>query len=192
MSKFTNRKGKIRIYDGTATPFYLELDFDHGDISFPLGQPQTEELLILMRGTMDANAHYIEGPDDPMMGPLDLSFSAMLEDSAQTKWLLGLLLGDASVNSHTIVTTKGTTKRDGSNFNPAFSAATGSKKCLNVEYLLDGATNDIHLMFTEVNFPPAEQTIAESADGVNISIKGKIYGTITYNTSGFTSGTTIE
>jgi hypothetical protein len=191
--KFTNRKGKIRFYDATATPFYLECDFDHGDISFPLGVPQTEELLILMRGTMDANAHYIEGPDDPMMAPVDLSFSAMLEDSAQTKWLLGLLRGDDSVNSHTIVTTKATTQRDGATTNKAFSATTGAKKCLNVEYLLDSAAGtDIHFIFAEVHFPPAEQSIAESADGVNISIKGKIYGTIVYNQAGFTAGTTIE
>ena len=30
MSKFTNRKGKLRIYDGTGTPFYLEFEFDLG------------------------------------------------------------------------------------------------------------------------------------------------------------------
>ena len=64
MSKFTNRKGKLRLYDGTGTPFYLELDFDVGDFSGPLGIPKTEEILVLNRGQSDADAHYIEGSDE--------------------------------------------------------------------------------------------------------------------------------
>ena len=35
----TLRDGKIRLYDGTGTPFYLELDLDMGDFNAPIGVP---------------------------------------------------------------------------------------------------------------------------------------------------------
>ena len=75
---YTNRSGKIRLYDGTATPFYLELDFDAGDFTGPFSTPRSEEILKLNRGTADGDAHYIEGPDDKIFEAQQLTFSAML------------------------------------------------------------------------------------------------------------------
>ena len=47
MGKKTQREAKLRLYDGTGTPYYLELDLDAGDLSGPLGQPLNEEILVL-------------------------------------------------------------------------------------------------------------------------------------------------
>ena len=194
--KFQARDGTVRLYDGTATPYYLELDFDNGDLSGPFGQPRQEEVLYLHRNVMDANAHYVKGSDEKLMSDLTLTFTATLEDSADTADLLDWIKamndgGSTTVSGQTVTSTKSDTQRDGSNNNPAF--ADSNKMTCNVEYLLDSASGtDIHHTWNEVYFPADEQTITEAADGVTISLTGHIYGTITYDTSGFTSGTDVQ
>ncbi len=188
--KFTNRKGKIRLYDGTGTPFYLEISFDAADLSAPSGRPLVEEIAVLDRGSVDANAHYITGPQDVYMQALEMSFSALVTDLTGFGYLqnwIEILNGDGTtVNSNTIVTTKGTTQNDGSNNNPAF--ADSNKLACNVEYLLDGASADQGWQFNEVYFPHPQ--VSESDEGVSLALAGQIYGTITTITA-FTSGTDV-
>jgi hypothetical protein len=186
MSIFTNRKGKLRLYDGTGTPYYLEIDFDKGDFSGPIGIPKTEEILMLNRGVYDAHAHYIEGDDSKVMEPFDISFSCFIEDTTITTYLLDWLSGN-TVNGNTIATTKAGTQRARSVASPAFADST--KKCSNVEYLLNGAA-DICWHYNEVYFELSEQSISEGESEVAISLKGKCYGTIVRDTA-FTAGTDV-
>lgn len=198
--KFTNRKGKLRLYDGTATPYYLEIDFDLGNFSGPIGQAKPDEIMVLDRGTASADMHYIEGSDEPVMAPLPISFSAFVVDKTQCRYLLDWLEqmsnGDAAspvqssstVNSNTLTSTKEDTQRDGANANPAF--ADGTKMTSNVEYRLDTST-DIVWHYNEVYFPLSQQNLAEGEDGVQIAMNGMCFGTITRNTA-FTSGTSVE
>ena len=193
MSKFTNRKGKLRLYDGTGTPFYLELDFDVGDFSGPMGVPKTEEILVLDRNQATSDMHYIEGGDDKVMAPVPITFSAFVVDKTQCRYLLDwidVMNGglSAKVNSNTIVTTEEDTQRDGSNNNPAFADST--KLLCNVEYRLDGST-DIQWAYNEVWFPADEQSISESEDGVTVSLNGQCYGTIVRG-SAWSSGSSVE
>ena len=186
--KFTNRKGKIRLYDGTTGvngPYYLELKFDLGDFSGPIGVSETEEILVLDRGVMTSDAHYIEGGDDKVMEPNELSLSALLEDTSITENLLDWIEGN-TVNDKTIVDTKGTSIRKNVT-NPIFADA--NKRCSNLEYKLDGAA-DLVWKYLEVHFPIAEQSISESDDGVTIALKGKCYGLISRATA-WTAGQSI-
>lgn len=190
--KFTNRQGSLRLYDGTGTPFYLTLIFDSGDFSGPIGAPMTEEILVLNRGNMDANAHYIEGSDEALMAPFDISFSAFIEDTTITTDLLDWLkaMTDAlatTVSGQTLVSTESDTQRDGAVNNPAFKDA--NKSLCNIEYFLDGAV-DIVWHYNEVWFPPEQQSISEGDDGVTVSLTGQCYGTVVRDT-GFTAGTDV-
>ncbi len=198
--KFTNKKGKLRLYDGAGTPYYLEIDFDAGDFSGPMGAPKLEEQLVLDRGVMTADAHYINGPDDKIMEPFGVTFSALVVDKTQCGYLLDMLEqlsnGDSAspvqssgtVNSNTLTSTKEDTQRDGANNNPAFRD--GTKMCCNIEYRLDGST-DIVWHYNEVLFPLDQQTLSEAEDSVTIGLNGMVYGTVTRDTA-FTAGTTIE
>jgi len=193
MSKFTNRSGKLRLYDGTATPFYLELDFDLGDFSGPMGQPKVEELLILDRNTATEDMHYITGGDDALMAPVTITFGANLVDKTQCIYLLDwidVMNGglSATINGNTIVSTQGDTQRDGSNNNPTF-ADSGKLTC-NIEYRLNGSTDRVW-HYNEVWLPADQQQISEAEDGVTISLNGQVYGTIVRDTA-FTSGSSIE
>lgn len=199
--KFTNKKGKLRWYDGTATPYFLEIDFDAGDFSGLLGQPKTEEILVLDRNNMTADAHYIEGGDDRIMEPVALTFSALVVDKTQCGYLLDWLEqmsnGDSAspvqsagtVNSNTLTSTKEDTQRDGSNNNPAFRD--GTKMCSNWEYKLDGST-DICWHYNEIFCELSEQNLSEGEDGITISLNGLCYGTIPSRDTAFTAGTSIE
>jgi len=184
--KFTNRDGELRLYDGTETPFYLPVLFSGGDFTGPLGPPRVEEILVLDRRKMTGQAHYIKGSDEALLEPVPVSFSALVHDGAACAYLLDWLAG-GPVNSHTLTTTKGETKRDGTNDNPAF-ADTG-KKTSSVEFKLEGSSSLVW-HYNEVFFPLSECNIQESDEGVLISLNGGCYGTITRDTS-FTSGADV-
>ncbi len=192
---FTNKNGKVRFYDGTATPYYIEIDFGAGDISGPLGVPKTEEILKLNVGNSDADGHYIEGPDDKIFEPGQVSLSFMITSKAQSDFLLDWLdamnyIGStATVNSHTLVTTKGTTNRDGTNASPAFADST--KYACNVELFLDGPGTDQGWQWNEVWLPLAEQSIALADDGASVTLTGYHHGTVERIVS-FTAGTDVE
>ncbi len=191
--KFTNRKGKIRFYDGTAvTPFYLEIDFDAGDFSGPLGNPLAEEVLVTDRGTLNTRTHYIAGAQDKILEPQEVTFSFLMTDHSKTGLLLDYLAfmngaSPGTVDSQAVATTKGTTTRGGIT-TPAF--ADTNKKACNVEYVLDAST-DIGWKFGECWFPLAEASISEGEDAVTVSLKGLCYGAIS-RTTGFTSGAALE
>lgn len=194
MTKLTSRNAKIRLYDGTGTPWYLELDLDKGDFSGPLGVPRQEEQLVLNRGTMDSLAHYVKGPDGKLMEPVEISFSAMLRDDAQTINILNWIaaMNDAlatQVNVHTLVSTESDTQRDGANNNPAF--ADSNKGTCNVEYLMETGGTDLGFKYAEVYFAADQITIGESEDEITITLTGKCYGTITRLTE-FTAGNDVE
>ena len=197
--KFTMKNGRIRFYDSAATPYYLELKLDAGDGSWPTGRGRPEENLVLDRGNINAQMHYIEGMDDPIMEPLPFTLTATIRDDANTgyflTWLEQAQNGDsaspvqssATVNGHTLTSTKGDTQNDGANDNPQF--ADGKKMAFNLEILYDGAT-DILWNLGEVFFPLDEQSITEGEDGVNLALSGQIYGTIT-RAAAFTAGTDV-
>jgi len=169
------------------------MHFDNGDFSGPIGPALTEEMLILHRGTADASTHYVEGPDNPIFEPFDITFSAMITDNNVTTDLLNWIdamnnAGATQVNANTLESTVSNTMRDGTNRNPAL--ADSNKFCCNVEYFLNGTT-DISWQYNGVYLPRNEQTIAEAADGVNVTLRGKCYGTVVRGTA-FTAGTDIR
>lgn len=188
--KFTNRKGKIRFYDGTGTPFYLQLPFDAGDISFPTGRNLPEIIPVQDKGVHDANAHYIAGAEGCYLEALDVSFSALITELTASQYIedwVAILNGEtpATINSNTILTTKGGTQNDGTNDNPDFP---DSRLALDIELLFDGPTVDKGYKLAEVYIP--YPNIANGEDAVTLSFSGKIYGTITPITA-FTAGTDV-
>jgi hypothetical protein len=189
MAKYTNKDGKIRFYDGTTpTPYYFELCLDNGDLSAPVGVMKNEEILVLDRGLVDDCAHYIIGNDAPVMEPLSVTFTAMINDSTKFLEFLNLIEG-GDVNGNTTVTTKGTTIRK----TAALDFFDTTKKCFNVEYKMGvtpGFTNTITYKLNECYFSLNEQTFAEAEDGINLSISGQCYGSIV-RAADFTSGTDI-
>lgn len=186
MKSFTNKDGELRLYEGSASTWYLPIRFTGADFSGPLGRNRPEETLILDRQTLDCNTHLIETSDARIVEPAGLSFSCRMYNAGSSGLLLDMLSG-RTVNSKTMVTTKGTTQNDGANDNPVFLDT--SKKAFNVEIKWAGsdeAGNDLsgasyeNLVFkyNETFFDLGDQTITEAEDGVTLSLSGLVYGTI--------------
>ena len=161
---------------------YFDLVFAGMDFNGPLGRPKTEEQLVLNRGTMDANAHYIQGPHGPIHDPLEISFSCLLDTTAnKDKVMEALACGNPGADRWTSagVTSKGTTKNDGTNFNPAF--ADSNKKTGNIQMLWDTDASGavaFGLAFYETYFPDDQQSLSEGEDAITLSCKGAVYGVI--------------
>lgn len=161
---------------------YFEISFSAMDFGGPVGRPLVEEMLELDRGRMDAKAHYRPGSDAPIYAPVMISNSFDVDDVYnKDDFAEAVECGNPGTSrwSGAGVTSKGTTKNDGSNYNPAFADA--SKKAVNVQVLFDaGRTGGIPIGFAyyEVFFPPEEQSLAEAEDGIPITINGGCYGVI--------------
>jgi hypothetical protein len=197
MATYTALDGAFRIYESTATPFYVPVLFDEGDLSFPEGPARPEETPILHRGRHSANSHYILGPDTPILEPLDVSFSFRMQNDVTAHDLLRDALCNPDNNSPWTVggDTWVTTKGDGllvpgtgvaGVADPAFVDPV--KKCVNFEILWTRATVAVGRKLVAVYIAPPDISIAEAEDGVMVSVTGKIYGGVA-NITAFTVGT---
>lgn len=158
---------------------YIEIPFTNMDFSGPLGRALTEEIPIWNRGKVDAYGHYIEGIDDKIYDPIPISFSCSIDSVYNNaSIMLALEGGDADLGlwTGTPTTTKGSTKNDGTNYNPSFVDT--SKICIGVQILFSGAIYSIGFAFYEVYFPPDAQKISEGDDAITLSCEGGVYGII--------------
>ena len=192
--KVTAYNAKIRLYDSTATPLYLELDFDVGNFSGPIGTPRNEEKLVLNRGVAGTGMHYVKGDDYKVMEPVPVSFGYFLQDVVQQTylyhWLLAMNDGlTQTVNSHTLESTEADSQRDGSTANPVF--ADTNKSTCEIEWLSNTGGTDFGWKYAGVYFPLDQQTFAEAESDITLTLNGMCYGTITAITA-FTSGTSVE
>jgi len=158
---------------------YLVVKFSNMDYNAPIGRPKTEELIVMDRNKTSSDMHYIEGGDDVIYEPLPVTFSFMLDDAANKTYIFTALeCGNPNTGQWTAtgVTSKGTTKNDGTNLNPAFKDAT--KKAVNIQVLFTGGTYAEGWSLYEVFFPLQEQAISESDEGISVNCSGAIYGLI--------------
>lgn len=176
---FQGKDGVLYVSDhGTAgTTHYLEVLFCEMDFTGPISRSRTEETLRMDRGNFDTNAHYTEGTDDLRYASLPISFSCRLSDNINTRVLIDWISGVTKLTGTTqLYTTKGKSTIDG-NALPNFQDSTG-KYAYQVDVVWDG-TSDLGYIYKEVYFPPGEQTITESADGLMLSCNAQCYGDVT-------------
>ena len=199
MATYTALDGALRLYDSAATPFYIQVLFDEGNLSFPEGRARPEETPTLHRGrATTATVHNILGPDTPTLEPQELSFSFRMQNSVTAEALLidalcnPRLDGTWQVGSvpDTWTTTKGDatlTNGAGVTFtDPDF--ADPEKVCVNVEILWTRSAVSVGRLISAVYFPADQISLAEAEDGVIVSVTGQIYGTVSGITA-FTAGT---
>lgn len=158
---------------------YLTVPFALMDFSGPLGRPRQEEILVLDRDTMSADGHYIKGPDDKLMEPLEISFSCYIDSSYGDRVIEALECDNPNAGTWTGtgVSTKSDTRNDGVNANPAF--ADSDKKSVNVQIKWGLATGyAFGMAYYECFFERKDVSVAEGADGTVLKAKGMCYGRI--------------
>lgn len=159
---------------------FYDVPFAAMDFSGPLQRPLTEESLVLNRNKMGSLAHYIEDADNSIHDPLELSFTCFMDSAIQDQVVQALTCGDPNITgwTGTGVSTKGFSKNDGLNYNPAF--ADSGKKTVNVQILWDMGAGGYPFgaAFYEVYFPPEQISISEGDEGIVLSATGGVYGVI--------------
>jgi len=167
----------LQEFGNNGTTYGMQILFCEMDFSGPSSRPRTEETLVMNRGTFSTSAHYIEGPDDPRYAPIPITFSCRLADTVNTRILSDWISGVTKLTGTTqLYSFKGKTTLDGNTL-PNFNDTTG-KYAYRVEMLWDTAGSDLGYQYNEVYFPPGQQTISESPDGLTLSANGQCFGDV--------------
>lgn len=181
------------------------LPFSEMNLQVPEGANRPEEMIRLDRGQLNSNAHYIQGLDDPIVEPAQMSVSFRLI-SGTNKNLIHDFLGlrfasgqqatwEAGGTPVALTTTKGTSAGRPAGLTgtlvvlPLFTDP--KKVCVNVECLWDDLTGSkIGRLLSECYFRPGEQTLNEAPDAVMVNLNGLVYGQIKDITV-FTTGSVV-
>ncbi len=186
---YTLHDGELRILGLAAagqagTPYYFKVKFIGADPQIPGDRPRAEQRLVLDRGRGSTDMKYTKGPDDIKFAPIDIMFTAMIDENVN-RWGLLEALKCGTLGSHNWVSSKGTTQVDGVTL-PDFDNDT-YMQTVNMEIMYTGATVNWGLKCAEVFFPP-ELVLFGPADseGIPFSATGRAYGPIT-SLSAFTT-----
>lgn len=182
---YQGRGGALRLSDGSSPPKYLELPFVQMNYSIPLASPRPADSIT---PTLSGYQH---APDEAAyFAPVPISFSASIDDQTNS-WKLRDALGNPDMDStwkvgtQTWTTTRGRGSiilADGASWSQGVSFFDAKKNAVNMEVLWTQpqAGSAFGIRAEEIYFAPEEQQIAESADSVEITIRGMCYGRITY------------
>ncbi len=160
-----------------------------------------EERMILDRGLVDSNAHYVASGDAARLEPLGLTFSCRGADTRSTQLLIDLLSGATVLVDGGITYPVKSRKAKPQNtdlYGPRADAAiplpnfsdTVHRNAYMVEVLWSGTSN-WGFRWDEVYFPAAEQVITENEDSLTLGLNGRIYGGVTLITAFSSAGQTI-
>ena len=179
---------------------FFEVLFANMNLTGPNQRPLPEEIAVLDRGNLDTNAHYVQGTDAVVMAPLQVTFTADIDDTTN-KQSLRDALGNPdrkspwTVNALSFAKTNGLSKiYSGSGTLVSVPAPFNSAhERIDLVMLWRGGTpgtNDIGIAYREVWFPPDQQRLTESEQGVQMACTGFCYGAISWVTT-FSAGSAV-
>lgn len=197
---YYQKVGRVRFYSGnTPTPFFLEVPF-RGNLTAPIDRPRPAETLVLDRGRVTADSHYISAPDNVILDPLPISLNfRMANTEPNYSKLLTIVRSPGGtlfkvIGGHQWTTAKGTTQvRNADPLGTALhttpSFTDPEKWCVNMEALWEDSdgSNDRGFRWGDVYFPPNQQ-LTEGEGDVMIALNGEVWGNVAL-ISAFTAGT---
>lgn len=193
---FQGREGILRIYDGATPPHYVQVPFVQMNLNAPLGRTRPLDPVV---PTVGGYVHAPTGPDydSAFFQPSNLSFTAWVDARSFPTLKRALSnLGNESgawvVGAHTWTTTKGR----GSVIMPdgvyratqPFYDQLKFAADVQVRWQDVKSGSLIAMRWDEIYFPPQNVIGQESAEYVEISVTGQVYGNI-QGISDFTTGT---
>lgn len=203
---YFGKRGEMRLYyqsDGAAGNYYYPVIFESMDMNAVAGRPRPDELPVMDRGNLNTYAHHIQGPDTPIIQPVPLTFSCMIDNTfGRTNLLLALCnaprISPWQVNGVTLSNVNGTTQV----YNGAGSLVSTplpydvQQDRITVQVLFRGdphvtpGADDYGHIFNEVWFQPGAIRLVEAPDSYKFNCTGSIYGPISQMTA-FGAGTNL-
>lgn len=198
--------GEIRILfqgDGGGGFYYYPIIFEGLDMSATLARPRPDELPVMDRGNYNAYTHHLQGPDTPIIQPVQLTFSCMIDNTfgRNNLYLAFCNAGRVSpwaIGGVNLSNVNGTTmllNGAGSLVSTALPYDTQQDR-VTIECLFRGDPNppthddDYGFRFNETWFQPGALRLTEAADSLKVNVTGGIYGPISQITA-FTTGTNL-
>lgn len=202
---YFGKRGELRIYSGTSDglggKYYFKVAFEQLDLTFPAGRPRPDDIPVLDRGLLTSFGHFLQGPDTPLMNPVQVTFSCQIEAAINRTELRRALSNLENESPWTVGGTTWTDVNGTSLQYNGFGSAISTpppydplQKRVNLETLWrvdETATSDIGFRMNETYFRPDEVRIAEAADSLRFQVTGRMFGPVSQITA-FTSGTNVN
>ena len=175
------------------------------DFSMALARPRPDEIPVLDRGVLTSFSHHIQGPDTPIIAPVQCTWTCMMDNTINRDNLVRALSNPNresswSVGGQTFTNVNGTTlviNGAGTAVSTPLPFDTQHDR-INVAVLWQGdpvsgsaALDDTGFNLREVWFQPGQQRIAEAPEAVRLTATGFIYGPISAM-SAFEAGTDVS
>ena len=204
--RYFGKRGELRIQSGkglsASSNHFFTVTFINMDFSGPMDRGNPDEIPVLDRGVLTSTTHYIQGPDDVVMAPLTITFTADLDDTANRNDLYDAL-GNPSGTSNGHWTVGGL----------SFANANGQSQIYNgsgtlvstpvpfsirhnrVDFVMlwrggTPGTNDEGWAYREVYCAPRDIRITEGQDAVRLAVTGQCYGPASHITA-FSAGSAV-
>ena len=204
--RYFGKRGELRIYSGVTSAgsagdlFYFKVGFVNMNFAAPNGRPRPEEIPVMDRGLIDTNAHHVQGLDDAIMAPQNVTFTADLDDTVNRDDLERALSNPERVSPWTVggasfANTNGTSQiRNG--FGSLVSTPSpfdSEHDRVDLEVIWTGGSpgsNDSGKRYAEVWFSPEQVNITESENNVQLAMTGFWYGSVS-TISAFSPGSAV-
>src|SRR5262245_23801738 len=103
---YFGKRGELRLYsgatDGLGGFYYFSVAFEQGDLTFPAGRPRPDELPVLDRGVYTSFTHMLQGPDVPIIQPVQVTFTAQIESLVNRDNLMNALCNPLNISPWTV------------------------------------------------------------------------------------------
>jgi|ERR1041385_2596519 hypothetical protein len=202
---YYGKRGELRLVsgqpDGIGGKYFYKVAFEGMDLAAVIGRPRPDELPVLDRGLYTSFAHFLQGPDTPLMTPVQITFSCQIESTVNRTELRKALSNPENdspwvVGGITWTDTNGTSVQY-NGFGSAISTAQPYdplQRRINLETLWStdpAATSATGFRFTETYFRPDQVRIQEAPDSLRLQVTGWCYGGISAITA-FGAGTDVS
>lgn len=199
------KRGELRLYSGTNDgangKYYFTVAFEQADLTFPGGRGRPDELPVLDRGVYTSFSHMLQGPDVPIINPVQVTFQAQIDSLVNRDNLWNALCNPSrnipwQVNGVTWSNVNGTTVLQ-NGFGSTVSTVAPydplhDRINMATLYRTDNTgTSDTGWNMTEIWFSPQNIRIVEALDSLKFSITGMQYGPISA-ISAFPAGTSVN
>jgi hypothetical protein len=198
MAYFGKRGTMNLVYqsDGAGGNFIYPIIFEGLDLNAVAGRPRPDEIPVMDRGNLNPYAHHVQGPDVPIIQPVALTFSCMIDNTfGRTNLLLALCNAPRTspwqINGTNLSNVNGTTmviNGAGSLVSTPLPYDTQQDR-ITVEVLFRGdphvtpGSDDYGHRFNEVWFQPGAIRLVEAPDSYKFNVTGSIYGPISQITA---------
>ena len=157
------------------------------------------EIPVLYRGILTSTTHFIQGPDDVLLAPLNVTFTAQLDDTVNRQKLYDAM-GNPSgtvpwtVGGLSFAHTNGRSQIiNGSGVAISTPPTFLLQERVDLSVLWTGSipgTNDEGFAWREVYFPLDQIRLTEAAEMVTIAAVGWTYGAVSHITA-FSAGSAV-